>query len=337
MNLWTAFVQRCGDILREGLEDSLLAPLLPAKRVFLPFLLGALVIGAMVWARRLRGRRSLAAFLFPREIWLHRSALLDYRLALVRPLIHAALFAPFALSVTKASLWIAKWLWQTVGILPRIEWNGTVVVVLFSVAAFVAEDFGRYVVHRLAHRVPALWELHKVHHSAEVLTPFSIYRTHPIESFLMRTGAALCLSVTAGVFIWLFPGRIHALEIAGIYAFNFVWNALGSNLRHSHIWLSYGPVLERVFISPAQHQLHHSSVPRQHHSNFGSALAVWDWLGGSLVVAKGRERLQFGLPPGARNHGDTVASVLVAPVLAALRKVRRRARERRPSTLPNAG
>src|ERR1039458_8498353 len=33
----------------------------------------------------------------------------------------------------------------------------------------------------LFHAIPALWEFHKVHHSAEVLTPLTEMRTHPVE------------------------------------------------------------------------------------------------------------------------------------------------------------
>jgi sterol desaturase/sphingolipid hydroxylase (fatty acid hydroxylase superfamily) len=189
------------------------------------------------------------------------------------------------------------------------------------VAAFLAEDFARYVVHRLAHRVPFLWELHKVHHSAEVMTPLTVYRTHPIESVLMRGGAQLALGLVAGLFSWVFPGKVRAFEIMGVYGLNFLWNLLGTNLRHSHVWLSWGPRLERVFISPAQHQIHHSDQLHHYDSNFGSALALWDLAFGTLYVTRGRERLRFGLPPDVRNHGDSVGSALLAPLVAAARPV----------------
>jgi sterol desaturase/sphingolipid hydroxylase (fatty acid hydroxylase superfamily) len=138
----------------------------------------------------------------------------------------------------------------------------------------------------------------------------------------MRGGAALALAVTAGVFMWAFPGRIKAWEVAGVYGLSFVWNLLGANLRHSHVWLSYGAILEHIFISPAQHQIHHSIRHHHHDTNFGSALAVWDWLGGSLYVTRGRERLTFGLPRDLRNHDDSVASVLGAPLREAMRQLR---------------
>lgn len=319
--MWATLTARSEELLRDFLDNTLFALTLPTKRIYLPFLLSGLLIATVVWAVRVRGRQTLLQFLFPREIWLHRSAKLDYRLAIVRPLVQAAIFAPIALSVPAGALLLARLLWKHVGILPRFELSGTTILVLFSVCAFVAEDLARYLVHRLSHRIPALWELHKVHHSAEVLTPLTIYRTHPIESFLMRSGAAIGLTLTAGVFTWLFPGRVQALEIMGVYLLTFVWNLLGSNLRHSHVWLSYGPVLERVFISPAQHQIHHSVEARHHDRNFGSALAVWDWVGGTLFVTRGRERLRFGLPETARNHEDRVLSVFFAPLGAIGRRL----------------
>ena len=38
-----------------------------------------------------------------------------------------------------------------------------------------------YAYHRLAHRVPALWRLHAVHHSAPTLDWLASFRQHPLE------------------------------------------------------------------------------------------------------------------------------------------------------------
>jgi sterol desaturase/sphingolipid hydroxylase (fatty acid hydroxylase superfamily) len=168
----------------------------------------------------------------------------------------------------------------------------------------------------LAHRVPLLWELHKVHHSAEVLTPFTVYRTHPIESILMRGGAAVGVGAVAGLMSFCFRGPISGWQILGVDAIGILWNALGANLRHSHVWLSYGRILEHVLISPAQHQIHHSDQRRHFHKNFGSTLAIWDWIGRSLYVTRGREHLRFGLPPEEQNHRPTVMSAWFAPIAA---------------------
>lgn len=88
---------------------------------------------------------------------------------------------------------------------------------------------------------------------------------------------------------------MQVAEIAGINLCIVLANAALAALHHSHVWLSYGPVLEHVFISPAQHQVHHSIDPRHHNRNFGNSLALWDWLFGTLYVIREREEITFGL------------------------------------------
>ena len=55
--------------------------------------------------------------------------------------------------------------------------------------------------------------------------------------------------------------------------------------------------------------------------NFGSALAIWDWVFGTLYVPRGREELRFGLSAEEKNHGDGVVSALVSPMIASLRRL----------------
>ena len=292
------------------------------QRIFLPFLATSALLAAFVWARHVRGRRSLFGYLFPRSVWLHSSALLDYRVIVARALISLVLFVPAFLSTLAVAFTLSRTLRHAAGI-PTITWSSTTVLVLFTLAAFLGDDLTRYLVHRLLHRIPALWALHKVHHSAEVLTPLTLYRVHPLEGFVMALRATVTLGVVTGLFMWLFPGRVRGIHVLGVDVIGFAFALLGANLRHSQVWLSYGPALERLFISPAQHQIHHSADPAHHDRNFGSALAVWDWVFGSLYVTRRYEKLSFGL--GAeKNHRDTVVSVIVDPVFALLRGLRGR-------------
>ena len=61
------------------------------------------------------------------------------------------------------------------------------------------------------------------------------------------------------------------------------------------MWISWGDRLEHVFCSPAQHQIHHSTDPRHHDRNFGGLLSLWDWLFGTLITARTRQQITFGL------------------------------------------
>ena len=71
--------------------------------------------------------------------------------------------------------------------------------------------------------------------------------------------------------------------------------------------------LGRIFVSPAHHQVHHSGNPKHFNKNFGSCLALWDWMFGTLYVPeKEREPLSFGFPDRADAH--TFKGELVDPL-----------------------
>ena len=59
--------------------------------------------------------------------------------------------------------------------------------------------------------------------------------------------------------------------------------------------LSYPTWLEKIFISPFQHQIHHSDNPAHFNKNLGSKLALWDWLFGTLVRSREVGKIQFGI------------------------------------------
>ena len=101
------------------------------------------------------------------------------------------------LSTIAVAVAVAGTLRRTFGVTTS-TWSGTSVAVAFTLAGFVADDFTRYLVHLVMHRVPALWELHKVHHSAEVLTPFTLQRVHPLEGFFMAVRSTVTLGLVLG-------------------------------------------------------------------------------------------------------------------------------------------
>lgn len=274
-------------------------PLDTGQRLYSVYLLSALVLALAVLAyRQWRAEgtwRPLAVLreLFAARIWWHPSARLDYALFLLNPLLRPLLLVgglsmvPVAIAVSDAMS--ASWGHSSVAL---AAWQ---VTALFTVALFVADDFTRYWLHRALHRVRALWALHRLHHSAEVLTPITVYRMHPLESALYSVRMVVTQGLVVGVFFHFFGMRLSAWEVAGANLFTYAFNLAGANLRHSHVWLSFGPWLERLFISPAQHQIHHSDRPEHYDRNFGSFLAVWDWMFGTLVLARGQVVTGFGL------------------------------------------
>jgi sterol desaturase/sphingolipid hydroxylase (fatty acid hydroxylase superfamily) len=304
-----------------AITDPILWLIQPNERVFWPFLLSsALIASAVLVVSGQRSPSRLLRHLLPRRIWFHRSALLDYKLMFVKAILRVTLFAPWLVSTFGVAAIVVAWLRAGLGTAPVIAMSPFLVGVLFTVATFLFDDWSRYMVHRLMHRVPVLWEFHKVHHSARVLTPFTLFRSHPVETFLNGVRGAVAIGMVTGVFYWLFGARVHGWQVLGVDAIGFVWTLFGANLRHSNVWISYGPLLEHVFNSPAQHQIHHSDARRHYDRNFGEILSIWDWLGGSLYVTRSaRERIHFGLPPGELSHGDGIFAAVVSPIVGAVR------------------
>ena len=88
------------------------------------------------------------------------------------------------------------------------------------------------------------------------------------------------------------------------------------HLQHTHMWIAFRGVFGRIFISPAHHQVHHSADPKHFNTNFGSCLALWDWMFGTLYVPqKEREPLVFGVPDHPDGH--TVKAELADPFIKA--------------------
>lgn len=292
----------------------------PSERVFWPFLLSAVGLSLLLYAVTAKGRvgAALSEGLLGRSLWLHPSALLDYQLLFAKSLTRALLFAPWLVTSTVIGVKVMLWLHRALGTPEATPLPSWLLAGLYTLSLFVASDLSRFVVHLCMHHVPFLWQLHQVHHSAEVLTPFTEYRTHPLEELLQELRGALTVGAVVGVFSWWQGANLPAWEVLGVNAVAFWLTALGSNLRHSHVWLSFGP-LEGWVLSPAQHQLHHDADTGGLRVNYGSFLAVWDRAWGTLVRAREKRVTRFGLSAEELNHAPgSLPSVLVRPVLAML-------------------
>jgi hypothetical protein len=100
-------------------------------------------------------------------------------------------------------------------------------------------------------------------------------------------------------------------------------------LQHSHVWMPIRGLLGRIVLSPAHHQLHHSTNPRDFNTNFGSNLSLFDTLFGTLnMPTVARPHLTFGVTP-LPPHPHALTGWLVTPFAeswSALRSHLRRAR-----------
>ena len=304
----------------------------PSKRVFWGYLLASFLIAgiALIYRERKRWPRRLYEQLLSPQLWLHPSSLLDMKLMIVKSLVRASLFIPWLVSSYGLAVGVVRFANGQFGLAGPTSLSESTITILYTVILFVSSDFSRYLLHRLCHKIPIFWQFHQVHHSAEIMTPLTLYRSHPVENLLFMIRGVVVTGLVTGIFFYLFGTRAVQYQLLGVNILGLLFNMLGANLRHSQVWISYGSVVERVLLSPAQHQLHHSDHPQHFDANYGSCLALWDWLGGSLRVADGQRGVSFGLSRQESNHNPhALGSALIGPFIACWRIASTRLRSTR--------
>lgn len=257
------------------------------------FLLTSAVVAAVYWLI-VRSPRSLVGFLFPRELYTHRSSRVDLALTTFNAFfiglggLSFIVFAPAVATMVLVLLADPSAIERYSGMTLPFALALLTILVL-------AEDFCRYLIHFLHHKLAWLWPFHAVHHSAEVLTPLTFYRAHPLYFVLQQCLIACTTGLAQGMFVALAFGYAPAWVFLASAIVTRTYMLLGVHLRHSHIPLRYGCVLEHLLISPRQHQVHHSVEARHHDRNFGEIFAIWDWMFGTLYIPGREERFNFGL------------------------------------------
>ncbi|MFK5998568.1 MAG: sterol desaturase family protein [Rhodobacterales bacterium] len=181
---------------------------------------------------------------------------------------------------------------------------------------FLLNDFVAYWLHRFYHQTPAFWPLHSVHHSAEVLTPITTYRHHPLSVLISYFVNSIFYGLLQGVFMGIFVKQFQYTEVVGINVFYFTFLLIVNNFHHSHIWVSFGRFWGCIFISPAQHHIHHSLDPCHHNKNYGQFLALWDALFGTLYNPKTYEKISVGIADAKglklpQRHRSLIQAVIV--------------------------
>lgn len=269
----------------------------PGKRVYWLYLLSSLLMMLVLpyflkknqlspWQSLVQSNRW--------KYWASRSSQLDLKWIFLNQSIALLIFVPVLGGQISWAMSVYRTLVSWLGDGDFLQWSPTVVMALFTVTLFIVEDLSRFLLHWAYHKVPFLWRFHAIHHSAKTMTPLTLYRIHFIEYFLNSLRAVAVIGGVSGVFIYCFVGTIGVYEVLGVSIFNFVFNLVGANLRHSHIWIGFGK-FERWFISPAQHQIHHSSAKAHLDRNYGASLAIWDYMLGSWVASKNESVKRYGL------------------------------------------
>jgi sterol desaturase/sphingolipid hydroxylase (fatty acid hydroxylase superfamily) len=333
------YVTQAATFVLRKLASVLLAPNSTFSAASL-FCALCVAVGFVLVTRRRNNRsvsyRAMARALFPS--WLYRNASFraDVGFFLFNILAFGALFGWALFSSSVISRNVATTLTNYLGAAPPLGLPAVLANALATAGLFLAYEFAYWFDHYLSHRVGWLWEFHKVHHTAEVLSPLTNFRVHPIDSIVFGNIVALIMGTAHGVTRYLqVGGPLGGGAYDSVILLAFVW-ILG-HLQHSHFWISFTGPVGRVILSPAHHQIHHSDNPKHFNKNFGSALSVFDWLFGTLhLPERNKERLRFGVGERMRHHHTAIGGLLTPFVTAGARLRQRRNSSRRERSARSA-
>jgi sterol desaturase/sphingolipid hydroxylase (fatty acid hydroxylase superfamily) len=149
---------------------------------------------------------------------------------------------------------------------------------------FLVRDFVQWWVHRLLHRVPSLWEFHKVHHSVKEMGFAAHLRYHWMETIVYRSIEYIPL----------------ALLGIGLYDFFIIhiFTLMVGHFNHSNIKIPLGP-LKYIFNNPQMHIWHHAKhIPKDRSNgvNFGITLSIWDYIWKTDYIPYDGRDIELGFP-----------------------------------------
>jgi sterol desaturase/sphingolipid hydroxylase (fatty acid hydroxylase superfamily) len=148
--------------------------------------------------------------------------------------------------------------------------------------------------HRLFHRIPLLWRLHKVHHADRLVDSSTALRFHPFEiiaSLGIKALAIMLLGISAEAVI------LFEILLNGFAIFN-----------HANIRLPkpLEKVARYVIVTQALHRIHHSQIMAESNTNFGFSIIWWDRLFGTYTsdASKTDNQIDIGLTdyPNAKQN-----------------------------------
>lgn len=152
-------------------------------------------------------------------------------------------------------------------------------VVLWGIA-LLAWDLGFYWMHRLHHTFAALWSVHVVHHEGEHFNLSLGVRNAWLSSLTTLPFTSIPLALI-GVPLPVFVAVSTAHYTIQFYNHNSIVGRSG--------WL------ERFFVTPAHHRVHHGQNAEYRDRNFGGTFLLWDKLFGTFQQELSDVPVRFGV------------------------------------------
>ena len=122
------------------------------------------------------GIRGAVGKVFDKKIFWSRSAKADYCIYAINRII-SIIISPYLIAqgVVTTFLFFQLTKQNIVGFQSLDHWPNLLIITLYTLIYFFMDDLSKYIVHRCMHRWQFLWAFHKVHHSAETMTPITVY------------------------------------------------------------------------------------------------------------------------------------------------------------------
>jgi sterol desaturase/sphingolipid hydroxylase (fatty acid hydroxylase superfamily) len=187
------------------------------------------------------------------------------------------------------------------GILHWIERTGAPAWLVW-VFAFLAIDLFAYGWHVAAHKIPALWRFHAVHHSDPHVDASTALRFHIGEVVLECAAMVVILPILGVTTPQLLLYKLVLLPVAMFHHANV---RMPARLDR---WM------RAVLVTPWMHWVHHSRTLPETDSNFAAIFPWWDMLFGTYRIVRRPSSIEFGLDtlPGAEQ--TTLKGMLMTPV-----------------------
>lgn len=148
---------------------------------------------------------------------------------------------------------------------------------------FVVSDFTQWNTHRLLHRIPFLWNFHKVHHSVKQMGFAAHLRYHWMEPVVYKSLLYIPIAIIGG---------FDAKDVAIVHFFALTVG----HLNHANLGWDYG-ILKYIFNNPKMHIWHHAKALPNHIKygvNFGLTLSLWDYLFKTNYVPTSGKDIELG-------------------------------------------
>ena len=152
------------------------------------------------------------------------------------------------------------------GVASGVPWWAQIVLVI------VVMDFVQWCVHNTLHRVPFLWEFHKIHHSVVdgEMDWIVSFRFHWMEVVVYK-----CMQYLPLAFFGFSGNAVLAHAMFG---------TLIGHLNHANLDWGHGP-WRYVLNNPRMHLWHHDYDCKPGEArNFGIIFSAWDWIFGTAHV-----------------------------------------------------